>query len=680
MKKISQLILLAAFMAATFSYAQSSKPQKLPEASVKSARDMATTVNDNLGSAQKISDNAITPLTSDAKMKTLDGSEEFNANYMCTSENAFADITIVPLGNSNIRILNLRLDTNQDGRLDSYQTPNWEMTGICANGFINCSDPLNSRTCNYYKWEASSFRLSTSEVPVTGVGGCYCINNRCGNNLAMKNIETVLRDISSGIASALIKSSPMYALTNIKIDGTRAELFGSSTGRCDVAKLNSVTGSATANSALSSDYKRNPNKLANDGFSAKNSNPLARKIESTSVDIGHKVQSCSINRIVREEKVSMDDIITFETGTGSLYPIDDNKLRLVMGRIGNNYWSGRCDYFTLETNFFVLRPDRIKKASLSNAQYDDWMQVHIFQDGGWAHVWNGPYGTWTSATDPVPGNCELGTNWNQTLNVDFTHLFKTAGSKRFRSRVEVSGDGEGYLLGEIEIDTDCKVIPDEIVDNCQSMRNSSQCTLVEELVNGVLTFSNGYSTGLIPLPDNAGTFCGVEEIRDWTRKELTYRCESNFDYSFEKGFDRVAYVKSKSTIDKWYDKATDYDTGTVSYGDGDFPHYGEFGAMQCTSTCKTQKSALIDEITTGGVVAKKHHNTNTVDHFYYPCVGENSNICPAGPGERVVKACQCLNEFTEATVVMQALRLAGQDMICTNGERKMPDGTDKPND
>ena len=39
---------------------------------------------------------------------------------------------------------------------------------------------------------------------------------------------------------------------------------------------------------------------------------------------------------------------------------------------------------------------------------------------------------------------------------------------------------------------------------------------------------------------------------------------------------------------------------------------------------------------------------------------------PAGPGEEIVSACGCLDDFPEAVVMMQTVRLAGADMTCTS--------------
>jgi hypothetical protein len=46
--------------------------------------------------------------------------------------------------------------------------------------------------------------------------------------------------------------------------------------------------------------------------------------------------------------------------------------------------------------------------------------------------------------------------------------------------------------------------------------------------------------------------------------------------------------------------------------------------------------------------------------------GDAANVCPAGPGEEVMSACGCLDDFPEAVVMMQTVRLAGADMTCTS--------------
>ena len=41
----------------------------------------------------------------------------------------------------------------------------------------------------------------------------------------------------------------------------------------------------------------------------------------------------------------------------------------------------------------------------------------------------------------------------------------------------------------------------------------------------------------------------------------------------------------------------------------------------------------------------------------------------AGPGEEIVSACGCLDDFPEAVVMMQTVRLGGADLVCTGEVR-----------
>lgn len=71
----------------------------------------------------------------------------------------------------------------------------------------------------------------------------------------------------------------------------------------------------------------------------------------------------------------------------------------------------------------------------------------------------------------------------------------------------------------------------------------------------------------------------------------------------------------------------------------------------------------------GGSVSGKQ-TAPSYNFYYHQCTKDN--VCPAEPGETVVKACQCLDEFADAAAIMQIIRQAGQDMICSSGETKGP--------
>lgn len=666
---------ITTFLTVLLTFSLAASANELPKEHVDAARNMAETVNEQLGSAEAIQKNAITPLTSDQKMHTLGRTSTFDADLMCQSASTFADLMIQPLSNGNIRIQSLRQDTNMDGSLDSYQTPGWTASAVCANGFMHCTDPRNPESCSSYRWVADGNNVVRREqVAMSMLGGCYCINQACGPNIVAKNMETVTGDIATGISGALAEKHPFFALTDISIDGFYAQLHGADGAACNPASPESVLGNPDVGKIASSNYVDNPLALNNDGFSAREKSPLYNLISNSANDLGFETRSCSITRIVEEDRVSLNDIISFDSGTGGIYPLGDDRLRIVLGQVGDNYWDGNCSYFTLNANFYVSRPDRIISAQLKEAHFDDWMQVHIEKDGNYSHIWNGPYGTWTHPTANVPGACELSTSWvMDNLNVDFKHALANQGRVRFRVRVEVSGSGEGYVLGEIRVNSSCKMKPDRIIDTCEIYRTNNKCTLLSEEVDGVGTIKNGHPTGLYPMPSYVGSFCGKEQERDWMQKSRTYRCESDYQTNFEAGLDRMEYVKSNSTLDRWHDRTQDPITGEIRTSSGPLTHFKGLGAAECTPMCKTRRPRPMNDMTISGVTGELHKDPVTYDIFYHQCTGANSNICPADINDEIIDQCQCLNEFSTVTAVMQSLRLAGQDMICTNGELEYPD-------
>ena len=90
-------------------------------------------------------------------------------------------------------------------------------------------------------------------------------------------------------------------------------------------------------------------------------------------------------------------------------------------------------------------------------------------------------------------------------------------------------------------------------------------------------------------------------------------------------------------------------------------------AAECEVACKTRVAKTDTQVTTTGTVTDMRVTAQSYDLFYKTCI---NNICPAEPGEEVVIDCQCLNEFAEAASVIQTLRLAGKDNICSSGQKQ----------
>lgn len=85
----------------------------------------------------------------------------------------------------------------------------------------------------------------------------------------------------------------------------------------------------------------------------------------------------------------------------------------------------------------------------------------------------------------------------------------------------------------------------------------------------------------------------------------------------------------------------------------------------CEPICKTRAPKANNDVATDEVVGAKQNSPIGWDIFYHSCSADN--VCPLGESEELVSACGCLDDFPEAAVMMQTLRLAGSDLACTAG-------------
>ncbi|EIR1186382.1 conjugal transfer protein TraN [Salmonella enterica] len=676
MKNVNLLALGAFMLPVSFAHAQI---QATPDtAKITASKDIAgsisSTVKGKTSNASRLNESQIRPVSGENNMRTYDGQTSFNGKAVCKGSSEFMRMLVQPTTNGNLKLLNIMQDTDMNGSLDITTSPGWDISVVCSNGFQTCSDANNAATCTSWAWVADpkSYQLGRKNVAMTELGGCYCINNSCGSNLAWNNLGQILNDLGGGASQALSRANPWFTLSQIKVDGVSASFVGGDTASCSIGDSEGFFGTADGKKILS--YKDNYNAMKTDANSQKTTSDAYRMITEGSLNPNETsdVYSCDITRNVNLDEPKLNEIIAFDGGQGSVQQCGTDCLQLVLGRLGDNYWSGTCKYFEVDSNFFIKDHTRIASATLINAVFDDWMQL-------WAGdkvVWSGPYGNWNDA-GPVPGACELSKSWNQSPNTDFKQYLDKNGPVKFKIRVEVSGEGEGYALVRLKADLSCREGDEYISNTCTAYEQDQNCQLVDETVDGVKTFTGSINTGLIPLPQTQvlqGSFCSVAVKRDWFKKKRQYRCNRKTDFNFDKIIERKAYIDKTVTPGDYKDKM--FNNGKVSYGAGelfwpDMPKVGD-----CINMCKTRKPKQTPDMAVSGQV-DKNNKTGVIkyDNFYYEC--DATNKCPAEAGEEVIKACQCLNEFAEASAIMQVIRQAGQDMICSSGNPKKPDGSSK---
>ncbi|EOC1530358.1 conjugal transfer protein TraN, partial [Cronobacter sakazakii] len=649
------LILGALLLPVFFAHAQSKATPDTGK--ITHSKDLANSISSSVkgqtNTASKLNQTQIRPVSGDEKMKTYDGKTSFNGRAVCKGSSEFMRMLVQPTGNGNLKLLNIMQDTDMNGSLNITSSPGWDISVVCSNGFQTCSDANNAATCTSWAWVADpkSYQLGRKNVAMTDLGGCYCINNSCGSNLAWNNLGQILNDLGGGASQALSRANPWFTLSQIKVDGVSASFVGGDTASCSIGDSEGFFGTADGKKILN--YKDNYNAMKTDAESNKNTSSAYKSITTGSLNPNEQydLKSCSVTRNVPLDEVKLNEIIAFDGGEGTVQQCGTDCLQLVMGKIGNNYWDGYCKYYEVESKFFVKKPDRIKSATLVEVQYDDWMQMWVSDKV----VWNGPHGNWTDM-GPVPGSCQQNTSWKQNPNLDFKQYLNKEGPVTFKLRVEVYDGGEGYARVNLKADLSCKEGKDYISNTCTAYEQDKECQLVEEAVDGVKTFTGGINTGLIPLAQTQvlqGNFCSVPVKRDWFKKNRTYRCNKKTSFNFDNIIERKAYIDKTVTPGDYKDKM--FNNGKVSYGAGelfwpDMPKVGD-----CINMCKTRKPKQTPDMAVTGQVDKNNKSgVIKYDNFYYEC--DATNKCPAEPGEEVIKACQCLNEFAEAAAIMQVIR------------------------
>lgn len=633
------------------------------------------------GSDGDINNNLSRPLMSSEQMTAFDGTP-FNSQLACPSTVSFLELFAVPGGTGDITTLTVKQDLDTDGTTDRVYNIPVPVSGVCANGVLSC-DPGTWNRCQAYKWDAlATGELSLVPGPLSDLGGCYCINNHCGSNLVMSNLPKVLGDIGGGAANVMAKVNPLFTISRVDVAGPVIQYYGQDAGDCgffgstnQTQFYSNPTSMPTATSSATSTGVVLPNSTTNPTGTVTISSMydlLSRSTAATSEP--RQLFNCTVDRTITLDEVTLNDIIAYNGGSGGIMACGQGCLQLVLGTVGNNYWSGTCGLYQHDVSFWVQRPDRVISATLMNARFDDHIQVSMDGSLIWAHA-----SGWTdlSSTSYPPGTswwrgtpyCERSTSWNINPGVDFTSAIAVAGAHNFKIRVAVAGGGEGYAYAQVLVNESCIANPEVVVNQCTAYESDPACVLVEETVDGVATYSNYNPTGLTPLPTQqtiTGTSCSINETRPWWHKERTYLCPTGSTYSFNNVYDRVATIQDSATLTGYDDYRLNESTGSWQIETGQTlstPTVPTVGV--CTQACKTRKPIAANDAAGLGPTQDMRNANKSYEFFYHEC--DTSGACPMGAGEELLEACQCIDDFAEATAIMQSMRMAGRDMICTSG-------------
>ena len=654
---------------------------------------LGNSVQSEVDSRSDINNRFFKPMTSGGsiQMYTFDNSKHFKASLTKDQGKRLIDILIQQGSTGDLKTLRVYQDLDNSNSYNyAYDVTSaiGPVSGICANGVIAC-DPGTWNHCRYYMWTAdSSGRVSLVQRPSTDFGGCYCINNSCGSNLATADGSIILKDLGGGVIGAIQEYSNYRVIITGVSQGIVNEVWYGEMVKAsdaprptdaqyknDTAPYEWETGSMSpaqywggtdigsfysASGDLEEQEKASPNSLYNLIV-----NSQAAKKEP------YAEYTCYIRREITVTKhqnnyfsAEGDSTCPEKFDTSICSKIDqcytDSKgnrhclceLKAtggVSGGCGSSYSYKFCGKFTTG-------------ASIAD---DSCALVKI--DG--KTVWE-PMCEWTDGTNPFNGSVTLQTNGVQSVYAKYENFGGCNGFPRSYFYVYI------YRKAWDTVDN-------EIDDQCQQYENNSNCKLKDEWVQGVQTWENFNPTGLVPVGQVCKTFYGWTAhtfCYNWWTKKRIYACKIS-GWDFSKAKQRAnTIVNSTKDVNVMQTSIL----GNVNYQDynnssGSWQNYNEnmyvpFGGSnkQCQEVCKV-RVPVEDTQAYANTNTSQYRSINSYRFDYRECkkADNGSYVCPYFPnkGEQVVTNCQCINEFANSATIMNILENAGHDIICSSGVR-----------
>lgn len=209
----------------------------------------------------------------------------------------------------------------------------------------------------------------------------------------------------------------------------------------------------------------------------------------------NKTGACTVDHIYGQSPV-----VEWAGGETSINSCGPGCTMMSVGKVGDNYYQGNCTIFEQKTIVKVDQPDKITSAVLTEAKWDDYIQIYLVdQDTGAKHeIYNGPNSNFPPETG---GACDLKTSWLTHPNVDLTSIFKgvkAGDTLEFLVRVSVGGGGEGY--GQIEIHyPESSVLTDKWVAGTGAS--------FDDCMKRVTAATDGAATATVTCTDDPGTDC-----------------------------------------------------------------------------------------------------------------------------------------------------------------------------
>ncbi len=610
---------------------------------------------------EKINTRFIQPLTSSGTlMQSFDGSVSFNGQLSAPSSDAFLEIMVAPAKTGDLTTVLLRQDTDFDGTPDyAYNVP-VRISGICANGFIS-ADAGSWNNLHYYTWETNPAGEVTiaEQTSILELTACYCINASCGSNLVWSSLGVVLRDIGAGVVSAIHKTNPDYAITDVDIADTTITYYGQDSQNMGAA--GNVYAGGTTHPEV---YTNTPEDITGAGEAEYNSQMNDADSYAYLVSSASDKTTSTINCVIWNDIQFTQDILHLTDNGTAHWPTDHFiDMRIIRNSNiiqfqwrGRNYGGGSSlcgpdgwqntavvDLFSSGLSFF---------SNINYYYHSHW--------SGWGCVSGNGTVTGINYTVASNGYCPAygcqnpSADWNYSLDV-------TRDNPQLISNNTCGG-----------IDDSCSLMEEKICSrggNCvYTVKNFTPtgftpypfCESINTSIDSYTVCMDGSAATIVNSSNTSITLGSGNNV--WWRIEKTYLCENFNTFNFDDAEERLNQINNTITDNgaalNYQDINTD--TGEVTPYNIDLPPRTTPEA--CEKACKLRVPIQDTQAAESGHTAQYRISTNSYKEIVRRCWDD---VCTVKAGETLIQDCTCLDYFVEAVSLMQAIDEAGSDMICS---------------
>lgn len=614
-------------------------------------------------SPNALMNNAVRPIQGNTQMTTTNGVQSFDGHVNCPDEGVLLEIFAAPGATGDLSSVVAAADLDLDGTFDSSVTAPAPVSGVCGNGFITCNVGTWNN-CGFWRWNATAGAIGYESVALDQLSGCYCINNSCNSNLAWNNLPTLLGDLSSGVLQPVLALDARYVVSRNEVTNTSMRVYGMSTASCGAgnSNLQSIAAAPATMSTRVAAEVATQSAGPNSVYSLVTNSGLATSESTTS-------SSCTIQRNVTSQLITTPIGTDLGTATSVMPLLGYDLISVLVEAAGPTaaavrvQTGGWCNpgYGTTNTSAgLTLRANQPVTVSNQGIINVPNAPTHVIFDAYQADPGRFLASTYSRRGCAVilqSGSCS---DTQCTLGIRLIDEY--VGDDSYYANVDRTHTFTFPLLQDLQL-------TETISDTCQGYDSSDLCRLRNETVDGVRTYQNYQPTNLVPLPSTrTWTGGGMSEslTRDWWRKDRTYTCNAApGQYDFTDALHRADVVTRTANIGTGYRDVTRNQAGNWVSRMEEFGEPSILPTVEpCERACKVRKTIMDDRVASTGVTSENRQPTPATryEYGYYTCT---DNVCPTQTGETVIKACQCLNEFAEAATIMQIMRQAGQDLLCT---------------